>query len=75
MDTQETKRKQAQEAMERCFAEFDQLAATQATGLLDLLKVYGGYEAALNQANAYLAPVNRRAPIFSSAGTAVDSQE
>lgn len=42
-------------AIESAFAELEARAASEAPGVMDVIQVYGGYEAALRQVEAYLA--------------------
>lgn len=51
--------------VEADFAKMEQQLAAAHPGVMDLLKVYGGYDAAIRQADAYLAPL-KPAPAFST---------
>jgi hypothetical protein len=56
------------DAVRRDFAEIDAAARANA-GLTELLHVYGGYEAALKQADTYFALLQRTVPSTSGSNT------
>jgi hypothetical protein len=49
------------ERIERVFQEMQEVLESSAPGVNALLRVYGGYEAALRQAQLYLGVLNTRA--------------
>lgn len=56
--------------VEQAFAAFEGLAASGSPGLLDLLKVYGVYETAMEQSEAYMAAFSPKAePRFVTSNT------
>ena len=66
-----TKRHQTAEVTEKIQREFATIdAAAEANpGLTELLRVYGGYEAALKQADTYFALLHKTTPPSSSSNT------
>jgi hypothetical protein len=60
---------QLREQVEREFAALEQASAERRIGVLDVLHVYGGLEAALRQADAYLALSNPPSAVFSTTST------
>jgi hypothetical protein len=66
-----TKRQQTDEVTEKVQREFATIdAAVEANpGLTELLRVYGGYEAALKQADMYFALLQKTARSSSSSNT------
>lgn len=52
------------EQIEREFAQLE--AASAAIGILDVLRVYGGLESTVDQADAYLTLLNPAIPNFST---------
>ena len=56
-----TDKKVLQAQFEAQFAAIEGKLASENPGILDMLKVYGGYEATLQEMNQYLMPVNPEA--------------
>jgi hypothetical protein len=67
MTKQQSMAEVAQE-VDRQFAELDAAAAAN-PGLTELLRAYGGYEAALKQADAYFALLHKTLPSSTSSNT------
>ena len=66
-----TKRHQTAEVSEKVQREFATIDVAVAAnpGLTELLRVYGGYEAALKQADTYFALLHKTVPSSSSSNT------
>lgn len=54
---------------EREFAELESVSEERRIGVLDVLQVYGGLEAAVSQADAYLALANPKSVVLSTTST------
>ena len=65
MDTKEQGERRIREKIEGEFSELEAAMVTTNPGVLDVLKVYGDYEAAMRQADAYFAALDPE-PIFST---------
>ena len=59
-----TREAEVTERIEREFAQLE--AASAAAGILDVLRVYGGLESTMDQAEAYLTLLNPATPNFST---------
>lgn len=64
----EADREKVRQETEQEFARMEAEFASTQPGLLDLLRVYGGYEAALRQADEYFAALDP-VPDFSTTNT------
>lgn len=64
------KAKAVKKQVEAEFAKMERALAASNPGVMDLLRVYGGYDAAVRQADAYLSPL-KPAPAFSASDKSV----
>jgi len=63
MPETKTSKEQIEAQVSAEFRSLEEALAASSPGVLDLLQVYGGYEAAVRQADAYLAGLGPQ-PIF-----------
>lgn len=66
MPVNPTRETEVREEIERDFASMERVSLTAGVGVLDVLQVYGGLDAAVRQADAYLALLNPISPNFST---------
>jgi hypothetical protein len=60
---------EVKERVEREFAALESVSEERRVGVLDVLQVYGGYEVALRQADAYLGLLNPTSETVSTTNT------
>lgn len=70
MPVDPTREAAVKKQVEQEFADMEQASRNAGAGVLDVLQVYGGAEAAMQQVDAYLTLLSPTPPNFSTTGNA-----